>query len=417
MENEKINLKNLIKTYKYLNLESSILLYREIGLDSFYMLLYFINEQLKYSDSRWFPKSDKDREKEVFLSLYDQNKALKILKNLNIIYTDRRSVPPIIYYRVNFNNITMEVISKYKSTKERKEDKKTNKEKTKENKYVEYWNNIKHVPTKHKDPSTKLYKKASLYFSKLEKGIFIRNIYLDPNFIRNNKISLALVTRKWSEKTIKETLTELSKIYLEGYWPQNKNNLLRNLSLLIYNPILHTSWFLKAHFNGIYLLKGGKNLEKIDYKPFVDKIIKNLPTKKNFSEEDKKIIVEEYLLKFPDYLSSIENIITENLNYWKRKSLIDNIVDIIIFFEKINRKKEINRTFSSIMGYASEPSKEFCKVRSGTPRKFIEEYLVWMKENFYNKTNSNITINCIGLNSNNWSFFINYLINKYDFDL
>jgi len=102
---------------------------------------------------------------------------------------------------------------------------------------VEYWNNLPNT-RKHKNPSTKTYKKAVRFFGMMKAGKF------DTLSVKNiDKRSLA---EKLTDNDIRETLNDMVKYYHDDYWPADKSKVPKDLHSMLYNPQTGTSWFYNA---------------------------------------------------------------------------------------------------------------------------------------------------------------------------
>jgi len=131
------------------------------------------------------------------------------------------------------------------------------KKKIKTNPLVEYWNTLENV-RHHNNPASNVYKEAVRRFNQLSLGTLYKN-KLNVEWNKRCKIPDRYYKRKWTEKRIKGVLDNLALMLTDGYYPQDKKWLPKNLAQLIYNPFSQKSWFMYVALNGVEQLH-----EKID---------------------------------------------------------------------------------------------------------------------------------------------------------
>lgn len=115
------------------------------------------------------------------------------------------------------------------------------------NNFVEHWNSFPFV-RHHKDPSKKVYKEAVRLFNQLKKGTFASCNDIDKDWLKKNGIPEHRLSREWRDSEIIHTLTEMVKIFMNGYLPENKSMLPKSLPDMLYNPrTRHSLFFLYNH--------------------------------------------------------------------------------------------------------------------------------------------------------------------------
>uniref|UniRef100_A0A6M3KC84 Uncharacterized protein n=1 Tax=viral metagenome TaxID=1070528 RepID=A0A6M3KC84_9ZZZZ len=119
--------------------------------------------------------------------------------------------------------------------------------------YIQYWNKLKACPRKHLKPETGVYQKALQYFIQLEGGTFWEGKKCDERWAELLKIS---PKKRWQQYEIVKVLDYMSKFFIEGYWPPKKGSLSKNLPDLMYNPRTSRSMFFTA------LKMKGKTMEQ-----------------------------------------------------------------------------------------------------------------------------------------------------------
>lgn len=133
--------------------------------------------------------------------------------------------------------------------------------------FVEGWNSLKNkypFIQLHKKPSTKIYQNAVKLIRHLKFGTFGDMCHVDHDFREKNHISQKLLSKKWSETEIKQTIEKLPLFFMKGYWPYNKDTLPKDLSSLIFNPRTNSSFFLLAYTHPPVPMKEGKSDIQID---------------------------------------------------------------------------------------------------------------------------------------------------------
>jgi hypothetical protein len=133
--------------------------------------------------------------------------------------------------------------------------------------FVEGWNSLKEkfpMLQEHRKPSTKIYQNAVKLIRHLKFGTFGDMCHVDHDFRERNHISQKLLSKKWTETEIKQTIEKLPLFFLKGYFPYNKETLPKDLPNLIFNPRTGSSWFLMAYAHPPVPMKQGKSDTQID---------------------------------------------------------------------------------------------------------------------------------------------------------
>jgi len=117
-------------------------------------------------------------------------------------------------------------------------------ETAKTDKWVEYWNSLPGV-RKHKNPNSDKYRNTAKMIRVFANGKLFSNKVLDKAWLKEKKIAKHLLTRKLNDTQLKEVLKELSKMFVVGYWPDEKGWVQSaGLAGLLYNKWSHNSWAL-----------------------------------------------------------------------------------------------------------------------------------------------------------------------------
>lgn len=125
----------------------------------------------------------------------------------------------------------------------------------KELKCVQVWNAISYTPTHHiTSPPTKTLIKILCLLRDLRKGKMASNYNWDKKWLQRHKITSRMLEHKWKVEEIIKNLDQLSKMYLQGYWPEDKRWIPRNLGTLIYNPRRHNGWFFSVQSRGAQIV-------------------------------------------------------------------------------------------------------------------------------------------------------------------
>ena len=115
---------------------------------------------------------------------------------------------------------------------------------------LDHWNSLPNV-RHHTNPSSGVYRTAVRRIKQLTSGT-MTDMELNDNWAKQQKIPPKYFTRKWPEHLIKHSLTQLSLMATEGYWPEKKDWIRKmNLSDLIYNSRTGKSWFMAVTANGV----------------------------------------------------------------------------------------------------------------------------------------------------------------------
>lgn len=199
------------------------------------------------------------------------------------------------------------------------------KKEIKTNSLIEYWNTFTQV-RKHR-PTSKSYLLASQLLCQLKKGTFSEKNILNKEWLKKQNIPDFYLTRQWSEDQLMRGLEELSKLFVNGYWPQDKNKLPKQLSDLIYNPRTQKSYLLQALFKPIPQI-----------------------TQETIKKQEKKLTDEDQ--KMYKILSrSLKDIRGFDLSVYESKQLIDNVIAIKYYHS------EIDRSDDQIAKYLRTPTK------------------------------------------------------------
>lgn len=307
----------------------------------------------------------------------------------------------IIYNKIIINNF---IGTKTQSKSSNKKDIIKNKE----NNLITFWNKLSNTK-KHKDPNTKVYKSVSKLLQAVKDGNFTKFVVLSDNFFKTHNISLQQINKKFTDEEIKEGLTSLANIYVDGYEPVNKENIKKfYLNKLLYNPFQKNSWFIVALINRIQLLED-KN--KIDLKPLVTDMIHNIErftTDKsnpysNFN--DKRFFIDKYIELFPKYVDLFVLQLNIKLNKNQMYKLINVILNLIIVFE--------NSNFTNMsLGYTSQLSSETTTAVIGDPSKFLDCYISWFKS-YYGRFINPMSVYFMGPKNQNWKEFCKYMWDRF----
>lgn len=259
MNNDRNLLHNTISQDAYWQVNKKIAL--EVGLEATILLSDLISKE-KYFSTRgelqkeeWFFNQQEQIEKDTTLSQHKQRKAIKILKEKGWINTKISGLPAKQYYKINYSqllnflntsplNFKAYNNNKYnkvsKDTYNRSTDLKdiTPKEKRKPHPIVEFWNDLD-AGARHTDPDKKTYQKAVTHIARLRKGIFGQFIKLSPD-----ATYIDIADREFTDEEIKKTISNMALMFKDGYWPEDKKRLPRDLATLLYNPRTQKSMFL-----------------------------------------------------------------------------------------------------------------------------------------------------------------------------
>jgi len=183
---------------------------------------------------------------------------------------------------------------------------------------IEFWNNLPNVPTKHIRPNTKVRLTVAKYFTQLASGCFDNDKKFKPGFLNDHKLSSSILAKKWTREEIKAGLKRLNDIFIEGYWPRNKDNLPRDLATLIYNPGKQNSWFLMITGQPPEVLNDAINFNPENHKAtkqypdIINPIIKQFQTK--------QVLTHDITAKSMDEILSI-------IEYHKKMNFSNNMAN------------------------------------------------------------------------------------------
>lgn len=161
----------------------------------------------------------------------------------------------IRYYNIiinNINNICIHTVPTLNSlsSSSQKSQNPIGKFPEKVNIFVRRWNIFPNV-RKHTNVNSDTYKIIDLYFTKLKQGKFHKIVELNQMWLDEQFIDQEFISKKWTQREIVQTLIDLAKFFVVGYWPPNKTRIPKGLDALIFNPRTGKSWFLLAAINGM----------------------------------------------------------------------------------------------------------------------------------------------------------------------
>lgn len=241
---------------------------------------------------------------------------------------------------------------------------------TVKNKYISIWNNL--GICKHR-AGTKNYDKLCLFFKRLEKGTFDQNVDL-YDFYDDFKVDGSLGKKKWLEREIIQIIKRLPELFIEGNYPLNKKSVPKNLSSLLYNPITKNSWFLYVAFHKNLAIEEKEiDMDKLPFHKQVWDMIISILDKQPTTTKDKKVLVR-----------NIQTI----LDYHQNKIDWVKADDVNLMYMKIGDKKDY--------------------------RPFIKTYIKFLEDRY---NDFPITVNMLGVKSNNWSEFKQFFYEEYHFHL
>lgn len=203
----------------------------------------------------------------------------------------------------------------------------TNSSNSKKNSFITFWNNLPNV-RKHKSTKTKTYCKASKFLTDLQNGNFQKRVRIDRQWLRKHKLPRDLASKKFTCKEIKRALTNLSLLFKEGYWPENKKTIPQDLPTLIYNPKTQVSFFLM----------------------FYKKKPELLQVKDPFPEITEKCIYE----------------IDQKLDHDERKKLIQNL-------------KSLRTAYNKVVNKGTSIQKRFFEEHYWSFKAFVKAYLEYLE--------------------------------------
>lgn len=113
--------------------------------------------------------------------------------------------------------------------------------------FVERWNKISPLKKVKDNPSSKTYQKIHRYCSYLINGTFGNHCQIEIDWAEANRVPLHFEARKFTQEEVFTGLERLTLFFQEGYWPEDKSRLKKmTVDSLIYNPMTHSSFLLKA---------------------------------------------------------------------------------------------------------------------------------------------------------------------------
>ncbi len=181
--------------------------------------------------------------------------------------------------------------------------------KEKTNKYLDYWNTLNNV-RKHTSPNKSVYKEAVVKLRVFETGK-LSKYKLDMNWLKRCEIPERYINKQWNEKRILSGLAMLSQMFTEGYWPEDKKWIPKNLSELIYNPRTQKSWLLYVLINGVSELSDVENRNKKKRFPDLDNLVMILSKALNEARNSDKLQTNEYRI--------LEQTIKKMFEVWQDK--------------------------------------------------------------------------------------------------
>ena len=249
---------------------------------------------------------------------------------------------------------------------------------------IDFWNKLSNTQ-KHKDTSTKIYKKSHISLNKLRKGIFFKKIYLNPDFIKKHNIDSHILEKKWSGEEIKQIMVYMNQALKEGgcSWVKNVHKLPKSIPDFLYNIKQGTSFFLLFSQKPPIPFSKVKTKSRINYTklPIIE-----------LDEVRQPLVKEEYFLKMKNIFSHVFSNTTNDL----QNKQIDNILEEFIFYhsEEIPRYKwngEQEQKINYHLGY------------EGLPLDFLKEYAKYIQENI---PETYRTPRSLQLNSDNFRKFL-----------
>jgi hypothetical protein len=112
-------------------------------------------------------------------------------------------------------------------------------------KCIDTWNSISYV-RHHKKENSKIYLKISKYVDEMIKGNFDIDKAFDKDWMDRHKITSKYLGRRFSRRQILSGIENVSLMFKEGYFPQEKNSLPKSLPRLMYNSRTGTSLFISS---------------------------------------------------------------------------------------------------------------------------------------------------------------------------
>ena len=201
---------------------------------------------------------------------------------------------------------------------------------------INFWNNLPGVPTKHVKPNTKVRLTAARYFAQLASGRFADGKKFKPGFFNEHKLSSSILAKQWTREEIKEGLKRLNNIFIEGYWPRNKDTLPKDLATLLYNPGNQNSWFLMVIGQEPELLDNSVNFKPENHKAakqhpdIIWQIIKQFQDKQIFEHDVTAKTMDEInsIIEYHSHMDFSNNM--ANYRWGNLRQLIDDFCNFII---------------------------------------------------------------------------------------
>lgn len=220
---------------------------------------------------------------------------------------------------------------------------------------TKFWNKLSHT-RKHKDSSIAIHTKINKYIEQLKSGTFAIDNLINKDFIKKNNIPKEILNKKWNCVEIKKILKDVNNLYIEGYWPYNKDKLAKGLDNIFYNPTTNKSYFLMCAVNPPKQLSQ-KNEKKVQikdlkmYNKYIDLIQPN----------------DEQALQFAfnDLYCKAEKIMNEVGEYYSHTS----------FRNYVGSKKNLSKFFELHLRWLKKQNNLFTGLLKGIPWK---DFLDWV---------------------------------------
>ena len=244
---------------------------------------------------------------------------------------------------------------------------------------ISFWNTLPGVRI-HKDPSSKIYKKAKKKLDRLKQGKFRYNRF-DGLFLKSKGITKDMLSRSYTDMEIREILKEMSKMFLPGYWPENKDWIPKDLSSLLFNERRNNSWFMAC---------AAKPIESLD-----QKLCRQW--RANLDPEDKET--------FDEFLMILEMCQGYKVPEREYHMIYKTLVDIYRFYNHL----------STVMR-AKGNEDDWIEIQRWFPSKyhFAIEYINWVQETYDN--NNNFSYHWVKTNSSTWKRYLKRLLTDLGFE-
>jgi len=259
---------------------------------------------------------------------------------------------------------------------------------------IDYWNSLDNTQ-KHKNPTTKIYRRIAGLLKSLQSGAFGKKHPVDEEFMKYHKIESFYLHKPFSDSDIQNGMIGLSLLLTEGHgyetngviWPDPEyKQALRKYSLAdliykrVYNPSYTKykepiSWFLRVFACPPHPVG---SIFSIDYeKP-----------------------------KFKKYFNYICSLLSVPPSDKDKKLLSQKLKRIIDAYSKIDFENPIRTNFkwdSIMLG-----KKHY--------ERFIEEYMRYIEET-YEYNDWTISTKSIGIGVKSWSNFLLFLYEEFNIDI